>query len=208
VADSKISGLADGTPPMPTDLFLVARASDNKSIAGAATVAIHDREAATTDVANTTTETTIFTHSVPANELGSDRALECILFGDYLNNNATGTSLTWRIKFGGTTIYQDAVSASAISATRRPWWLQFVLAANNATNAQTLGGLFYLGTAGGATTGLGDIDTDEIESAAPIANSGIAIDSTAARTLEVTVAWSAASANASLRRFWGGLRRI
>jgi hypothetical protein len=208
VADEKISAQADGTPIAPGDAFVVARGSSNVKIAGTGLVAIHDRESATIDVVNTLNETTIFTHSVPANELGTDRAIEVQLQGDLLENVVTGAQLTWRIYFGGTTIWNDVLgSVTAISASRRPWWLHFILAANGATNAQRLGGLFLLGTAGGATTGLGDIDTDEIESQTPLINNSIAIDSTVARTLEVTVDWFSANVNESVRRHYAHCSR-
>jgi hypothetical protein len=207
MADTKISALTDGSPVAVDDEFVVARAGDNSKIDGEDLVAVLDRESATTDVTNTVTETTIFTFSVPANTLDTTRMLRLTTFGDYLNNNATGSSLTWRIKFGGTTVFADAISVSATSATRRPWCLQVWLASNNGTSSQSMSGTFLCGTAGGATTGLGNLDDDEIEAVTPFFNTA-SINQTSAQTFEVTVQWSAASANLSCRRFYAVLERL
>lgn len=207
MADTKISALADGSPLQPNDLLVVARGSGNNRIDGDDVTALHAREASTLDVANTTAETTIFSYAVPANELGTARKLRCEAGGDYLNNNAVSSTLRLRIKYGGTTIFDDTVAVSAFGATRRPWYLVFSLCANGSAGAQSLFGFLLLGTAGGATAGIGDIDTDEVETMGPFFGTA-AIDSTQAQTLAVTVTWSAAAASLSFRRFHASLERL
>lgn len=207
MADSKISALTDGTPLQPSDEFVVARGGGNNKIGGEDVTAVLAREATTVDVTNTTTETDILNYSVPANELGSTRKLRVEMGGDYLNNNNITNALSLIVYYGGTTIYNDTVSISSTSASRRPWRLTFSLCANNATNAQAFFGNFSLGTSGGALTGIGDLDTDEIESSSPIFNT-ISVDSTAAQTLRVSFTWSTASANLSARRFHASVERV
>jgi hypothetical protein len=207
MADTKISALADGSPLRPSDLLVVARGGGNNRIDGDDVTALHARDASTVDVTNTTTETTIFSYAVPANELGTARKLRCEMGGDYLNNNGVASTLRLRLKYGGTTIFDDIVAVSSVSATRRPWYLMLSLCANGAAGAQSLFGFMLLGTAGGATAGLGDIDTDEVESMAPFFGTS-AVDSTVSQTLEVTATWSTANAGLSLRRFHAGLERL
>jgi hypothetical protein len=206
-ADTKISGFADGSPCVETDEMVVARGSANNKLDLEDVVCVMDREATTVDIVSSTTETDIFSFTVPANTLDTSRALRLTCQGDYLNNNATTATLTLRVKFNAVVSYQDAVDASAISATRRPWTLSVVMAANNATNAQTFGGVWLLGTAGGATTGLGDMDTDELESVTPFSGTGT-VDQTAARTFNVTAQLDVNAATFSFRRHWCGLERI
>jgi hypothetical protein len=207
MADTKISALADGSPLRPTDLLVVARAGSNNRLDGDDFTAVHTRQASTVDVTNTTAETTVFSYAVPANELGTTRKLRCEMGGDYLNSSGVTPTLQLRIKYGGTTIFDDTVAVSSVSATRRPWYLMYSLCANASANAQCLFGFMLLGTAGGATTGIGDIDTDEVETMGPFFNTA-AVDSTVSQTLEVTVTWSSATTALSLRRFHAGLERL
>jgi len=207
MADTKISALADGSPLRPGDLLVVARGNGNNRIDGDDITALHGRDATTVDVTNTTSETTVFSYAVPANELGTARKLRCEMGGDYLNNNGVAPTVRLRIKYGGTTIFDDTVAVSSTSATRRPWYLTFSLCANGAAGAQSLFGFMLLGSAGGATAGIGDIDTDEVETMAPFFNTA-AIDSTVSQTLEVTATWSTAATTLSFRRFHAGLERL
>jgi hypothetical protein len=207
MADTKISALADGALLQPGDLLVIARGGGNNRIDGDDITALHARGATTVDVTNSTTETALLSYAVPANELGTTRKLRCEMGGDYLNNNGIAPTLRLRIKYGGTTIFDDTVAVTSVSTTRRPWYLTFSLCANGAAGAQSLFGFFLLGTVGGATAGIGDMDTDEIESTAPFFATS-AIDSTLSQTLEVTATWSAASATLSFRRFHASLERL
>jgi len=159
-----------------------------------------DKETTNIDVTLLTTEQTVFTHTIPANLLGTNGTLRLTMIGDYLNNNATSATLTIRIKFGATTLYADTVDASATSASRRPLILSLLFGNEDATNAQSGGGTIFLGTAAGATTGLGDLDADEIESTTPFACIDSTLDTTAAQDLVVTFQLDVNSSTFSVRR--------
>ena len=66
---------------------------------------ILDRSTSTVDVVSTVTETTIYTFSVPANAMSTNRMLRLTMIGDVLNNDGTNRQFTVRIKFGATTMY-------------------------------------------------------------------------------------------------------
>lgn len=167
-----------------------------------------DRTVTDSDVTNTTTETTVFTKTIPANAMSTNRVLHLIFIADYLNNNATSATLTIRIKFGGTTAWADSVDASAINASRRPFTLELWLANQNASNDQVGGGLIMLGAAAGATTGIGDFDTDEIESVTPFTTIDLAIDTTANQDLVVTAQWDVTQTTTSFKRRFAVLEII
>ena len=157
-------------------------------------------DATQVDVGDTTVETTIFSATVPANTIQADKWVVLKILGNIQTDGSN--TITVRVKFGGTTYYQDANSIGVITA-QEPVWFYIPLAGNNATNAQTLGGGLFVGTDGGATTGIGDIGTDEIDAITPILNDGVAIDQTSAQALAVTMQWSIAFAGDTFSKYYG-----
>lgn len=151
------------------------------------------------DINNTTAETDLLNYSVPGNTLGTGKVLRITMYGDYLNNNTAG-SIRWRIYYGATEIYQDLGSSAITDANRRPWTFVGYLWARSATNSQAGAGFISLGFPGGATTGIGDIATDEILTVDPLRTDNSAEDSTASKNYRVTVVLNAASTNISIRR--------
>lgn len=205
--DTKISAYSDGGPLRPGDFIGIARAGANNRLDGEDLVAVHDREPSLITITDDTTETTICTYSVPANELGSTRAMRLTLYGTVLNTSSTAQTFTTRVKYAGTTIYNDANSVQANFTTAGPYWLNVVLAGNNATNAQSLGGAGYIGSEGLATTGTGDMDSDEIENTTPLFNTA-AGDSTAAQTFEVTMQLANGVGTETFVRRWCHFERV
>lgn len=206
MADSKISALADGGPAQPLDELVIARSGANNKLDVEDLVGVQNQVATDVTVVNTTTETSIYSYSVPAATLDTNRLLRLTIFGDILANSGT-PNLTVRVKFGGTTIYADATANFSASATRRPFFFQILLAGDGATNAQVLGGWLFVGAIGTATTGTGDLGVDENQGVAPIANTA-ALDQTSAQTLDVTVQWSAANASVECRAKHAVLERL
>ncbi len=145
----------------------------------------YDRQVTTVDVNNTTSETAIYSFSVPGGVLSTNRALRLNLSGDYLNNSGGNSNLTINVKYGATTIAACALGAVSTSANRRSLRVELILAALNATNAQISRGVVSLGSAGSATgTGAAPALAHEV------VHNSIAEDSTAAKTLQVTVTHS------------------
>lgn len=156
---------------------------------------------ATTDVASSSTETSIFSQSIAANDLSTDRLLRLTVFGDYLHNNGTGDTLTVRLKLGATTILSDTTNFSAtIGAGRQPWQIEALLANAGATNSQYASLRLIAPPANEAAPGTGIGDLEGITLGLLGNSAAAAEDTTAARTLDLTVQWSVLHANNSFRK--------
>lgn len=171
-------------------------------------VGVYDRSTSTVDVVNTTTTTAIYSKSIGAGHLSTDRKLQLVILGDYLNNSGVARFFSVAVLFGGAVIVDDSSPDVDTSANRRPFRLEVELAALGATNAQYLVARMMLGAADSPSTGTGRLDAGVTSDAAltvgenyigMLAGSGT-VDSTSAQTLEVRVSQSAASASLSLRK--------
>ena len=143
------------------------------------------------EVVNTSTETDIWSMTVPGGTLGTDGMIEIDFVGSYLNNTALARSMTIRFYYGGTFITAVNALSQNASATRRLFNGKFYIKATGATNSQRLmssmvrsdaDGTFFDGTSVGHSEGTA------------------LIDSTADQTLKITVRHSDAGANISFIR--------
>lgn len=154
---------------------------------------ILDREAIDLSVVNTTVETVVFSHSVPANAMGTDRVLNFRLIADDENQSAVSNTSTIRVKFGGTTVWQDD-RVSGASTDTGAWDLNLYIANQGATNDQTGGGLIARQKVVAPTIGIsGNVEATSFN-AGPIVHAASAIDTTLAQIFEVTVQHSVADA--------------
>lgn len=181
---------------------------------------VYDRTAAALDIVSSGAETTLYSKTVTGGHMSTNRMLRLTLVGDYFNNSAATRTLQLKVKFGGTTIFDDtagdAVNAITVSAARRPLILQLWLGNQGATNAQFLGGFVSIGQPGGATTGIGDLAQMTLGSGSgtnqaflPITSDGVAaLDTTTDKLLDITVTHSAANASLSVRRQYAVLELL
>lgn len=165
-----------------TDTWLVTISSFSNVIA---------RNATELSVSTSASKTTVWSFTVPANKLGTDKTLAIELGGKAQFNSGTPT-LTVTVEYGGTTLYADVCTGQTAAAGVRAWFLNLNLSAHGATNSQVLTGMLAMGPPGGATTGNGDIAA-AIASAtgfnAPIYGTS-AEDSTADKTLTISFTMS------------------
>jgi hypothetical protein len=164
----------------------------------------YDRQAAGSAITNTTTETSLYSKAIGGGDLGIWGTFDLVIYGDMLHN--TADPLTWRIKWGsGIVRMQNADSSSVIptGSGSVPYELRVQLWNNGGTSSQILWAtLMYWSPAGAAgTTGIGNFNG----SASAGVLGGImadypSIDTTVGQTFDITVQWSAASANNSIRR--------
>lgn len=158
---------------------------------------------ATVTTASTSNEFDLINYSVVGNMLGANGVIRMTLSGYILQNQASATDFTLKIKFGTTTIYQETIGSSiAQHASNRPFILRMILGNANSTSSQTGSGLFNWQDTGGATTGEGDLSDDETQSAGNFRTTDPAKDTTSAQTLQVTMTMSVSDANVatSVRR--------
>lgn len=153
-----------------------------------------DRDVTTTDVVSTTTETTVYSFSVPGGTLGTNRALRLTVIGDFLQN--ASDDIVVRVKYGGTVIGSLTTGAFPNSANRSALTVVCLLSAQNATNAQVA--MTTITISGDDTaTGLGGGQSSTGIGAS--VHNALAIDSTVDQTLLVSFQHDVVSASASAR---------
>jgi hypothetical protein len=158
-----------------------------------------------TDIVNTTAETDLYSFSVPASTLGTTRSLRLLIDGDQLNNSGSTDTVTLKIKYGATTLYEDTATY-VTNATRISWKFIITLGNTTATNAQYVSAGFFASTRGGATTGNGDFNANGIQNT--ILSGTSTEDSTTTLTYKVTIQHSVANAATSWRRQFASLSLI
>lgn len=169
----------------------------------------------TVDVVSSTTETALMSETILGGDMGIARAVTVLMFGDFLNNDGADRNFTLRIKYGGTTHYGDQ-AAIGTAATRRGWKLEFTIANIGADDAQFAIGTWMIGgTTAGSVNGIGPIDggllggtpgAGAAGQASVFSSAGLsAVDTSADKTLEVTVELGTNSANLSFRKHWAAV---
>jgi len=139
---------------------------------------------ATIQVANTTTETTVFTTSVGASELTVGKQIELFLCGLYTSNSGAGANtLTVRVKYAGTTILTLVTVESANTDQLFRLLATLTCRTTGATGTLQSSAIFDLN--GVATK--------------PQAVALPTIDTTTAQNITITAQWSDANASNDIR---------
>lgn len=172
---------------------------------------VYDRAPSTVDIQNTAVETSMYQKVIQGGDMGTSKSLRLTMLGDFLHNNGAGDTATFRFYFGG--VQQMAVVNqfnSELNAARIPWKMVVHLANLGAANSQFMQGEWFLrrpGAGTGAATGIGGDQTAMTWSDLGITTLGT-VDTTANQTLNVTVQWSAGSANNSWRQRYAVLELL
>lgn len=147
---------------------------------------LYDRANSDATVGNSTSEGTLYSKSIPANDLGTNRGLRLTVRGTLLQNSGSDKTLTIRLKFGATTLL-----------TLAP-----VIGTNAGTDSFSIDALIF-NTTSNAQRGAMDflLLRNEIVKDVSAGYAGTAAeDTTAAKTLALTAQWSAAHASATLTK--------
>lgn len=163
----------------PDQLALSSPAFDGTNITGTSRIGTSATDSSA--VTNTVTETTVATIAIPGGVLGTNRAVRfrATFQADW---TATNGNITFRAKYGGTTIASESLTGIAGNPTQTAYiTVDGVLIANGATGSQKGNALFF---ASNQTSGT-------INSNSP--NASASIDSTASQNFTFTLQWSAAS---------------
>jgi hypothetical protein len=144
---------------------------------------------------NTSSEVTVCSATVKGNTMLVDACVTLDVYGYILQNNATATTYTIRVKFGGTTAWEDSMGGSlSQSSTPRPWELHAIVHPRNQSSANVkLHGSFMMNDTSAPTTGQGSTSDDETASNANWRTLDIAKDITSDQTFSVTIQMSQAS---------------
>jgi hypothetical protein len=160
-----------------------------------------NRDLTLLDVVSSTTETAVYSYSVPANQLGTDSGVRATLVGTYLNNASNSYSTQIRVRFGGTALFDDSVNFAKNSSPRAVLIIVDLFNAGS-TGSQKLGGKITIGQLSAATVGFGDLGAAQSSSSAvdqPVYGTS-GVDTTSAKTLEITVQHSNSDAALSFKR--------
>jgi len=161
----------------------------------APTILLNDGTNVTT--ASTSTEFDMLNYSVAANTLGANGSLRVRLTGYLFNNQATAHDPRFKIKFGGTTMFDGQRTALAQSTINRPFVMEFTLGNKNSTSSQGLTGIMMLNDLDQPTTGEGTFDDDEQNTTAAFRGVDPAKATTSSQTLQITMTHSILNANVS-----------
>jgi hypothetical protein len=159
-------------------------------------VTVLDRGVSEAEVVNTTTETTVYSFTVPGGTLGTNGMLRITFLGSQLNNSGGNAGLTFRLSYGGTVIGFSDTTVTP-DADRGVVWGEAYLAAVGATNSQR--SFSRVGVTAGVANVVANpptVDTIAIATAFS-SNNGLAIDSTQNQTLAITAQWGTAAATIS-----------
>lgn len=160
---------------------------------------VYDRVTTDVVVVNSAAETTLFSKSIAAGDLSTNRRLRLTLEGTYTNNSGAARTLQLKVKLGATTMIDVTTANIAASATARAWKLVVELSAQAATNAQFASVLGALGAVSTAGSGVGAwVDGSGTEHFPIVAVAAATEDTTADKTLAVTVQHSAADPNLTM----------
>lgn len=178
---------------------------------------VYARFATGVDTASTNTEQTLVSQLITGGHMGTNRLLRLTQIGDFLYNNNTADTLRLRVKFGGTTFFDD-VTSGQLGAGRLPWMLTVLIANLGANNSQMITVMLHsvLTGTGAPTAGIGDIQmlagaiaARDIPTGGMGGISTLGTIATASdQTLAVTATWSASSANNSLRQRYAVLELV
>jgi hypothetical protein len=147
-------------------------------------------------VTNTITETALATTTIKGNTLdAATRDLFTKYWGAYTNNSGSNRTVTYRLKYGATTVCTTTIASIPTSASSRGVLFESFLGNNGSANAQKALCRLTIFTAGltGVSAGIFGEDTSGANSSTE--------DSTADKTLTFTVEHSFAAATITAQGF-------
>lgn len=158
------------------------------------------------EVTNTTNETSIWSKLISGGALGATGRAELVMEGDFLRNSPAST-LTLRVKFGGSPILGDVILTSGnVSTTRLAWMLEVWVTNRSSTSSQLVTARLGWDDSNNANTmsvaGVGDFSTGT----SGLGQNTASVDTSADQTFDVTVQWSGASTNNAWRKRLAVLR--
>ena len=133
--------------------------SEALEAAGASSIGM--QSGATVDINTTASETDLLNFTVVGGSMCVNGSVKFLITGYLLQNQATGTTYTFIVKFGGTNLISCVSPSIAQSATKLPFRIEGELFNENATNANAASMNIIVNTASPTiTTGIGSIADD------------------------------------------------
>lgn len=167
-------------------------------------VSVLDKVYTAVTVVNTTVETNLYSKSIAAGSLGTTGGLRLTIYGSHFNNTGAGVTYQFRVKFGATTVLNFQAPTFNASGVRGGWSMDVILLNQGATGSQ-------LGT-GRALAVIGRQNLNVIAGGTDLmsaeAEGTAAEDTTAAKTLAVTIQMGTANALADCKLISAVLEQI
>lgn len=162
-----------------------------------------DKEGTTDKVGDSSTaEETLYSCVIPGGTLGTDSSVVMRVAGEYFNDTGAARTITIRVKFGSTTMWQDASSVTN-SNTKRPVLIELRLQAQDSASSQKVAGFVSIGGVTAVGAGLGPMSGSYQGFGCP-AFSGTATEASASdKTLSVTIQFGTSSASMYIDRTMG-----
>lgn len=159
-----------------------------------------DVNATEVNVVNTTTETSIYSFSVPANSLAAGRRLHCRVEAFYTNTSTTFDSISVKVTFGGVTLVSGQVGGTFANsgANKRIFQLDASIAAVGASDQRALLDIF-VGNQDVASAAWAGTDPDQSRAWKLLTT----LDLTTALTFEVLITHGFADPGASFKKHLG-----
>lgn len=162
-----------------------------------------DRTFAAVTVANTTTETSLYSFTIPQLALPKDGRLRLTVQCTIENSTGGSVNFTPQIKFGGAAIWADTV---ALGSDTDVALLQITvdISALNSYASQIVAARYEISSrAGTPTTGLGTLGSSWFSSSnnAALVGALTTVDTRNQPVVEVTAQWGTASADATLTMY-------
>lgn len=153
------------------------------------------RQTSSVLVSNTTTETDLFTFTVPANVLGTSRQILVEAHGEHLNDTGSSQTIQFRLVYGATNVFTTGAVGYSNNASGRAWIIRSTLASANATGAQSSSATVAMAAPGTVSGTLSNGSADFSISG----TNTLAEDSTVAKTMALKVDLGTASASMTCR---------
>lgn len=164
-------------------------------------------DAEQTDIATSAAETEIVALVIPKGMLGDDDFARITLIGSIINNMVGAGTVRVRIYLNRNVVYDSTATVAGAAGTadvdRYPFFSYIILAAKQASNSQILGGVILIGDEP-ATSGWGDLSTDETAATTPIGGQG-SEDSTMDILLTASITLGTSHADLRFRKTYASL---
>lgn len=153
--------------------------------------AVVDRDLTAATIANSTTVTTLYSYTVPANMLGTDGSLELDYSGSYFNNSGGPSNFLVEVLYGSSLIFSSGNLSQAADAGARAVAGNVRLSIRNAVAAQQAArARFSIGAPASVGTGSGDLSAHKTQ-----VRNNLTEDSATALALIIRVTHGTANSN-------------
>ena len=145
------------------------------------------KNSATVSVVNTVTETNLLNATVTAGSMGTNGILHVVMSGYYLNDGGSSAGFTMRLKFGGTTIWEDDSTSFSDATIRKPMHMEFWVKNNGSASSQRSTGWYMFGESQDAPVGYSDFSSVTTKPVGVINGADSSISTASSQNIVITI---------------------